>query len=294
MEKRKYAGTWTAIVTPFKNDGSLDEGAFRGLVKRQIDAGITGIVPAGTTGESPTLSLAEMKRIYEIAVEEAKGKAMVMAGTGSNSTAHALEYTKAAIEAGADCCLVVTPYYNKPTPNGLKAHFRAIADLGLPVIIYNIKGRTALNIETDTMMKLAEHPNIVGVKEASGDIEQIRDVITRRPNDFTVLGGDDNMTFRLMEAGGDGVVSVASNIVPGKIVQMVNYALDGNFEEAGNIDSELQEMFAKIFVETNPIPVKYCLYKMGLCELAYRLPMCEPTQKSKEVLDEMISKYDLI
>ncbi|MEX2145110.1 MAG: 4-hydroxy-tetrahydrodipicolinate synthase [Candidatus Spechtbacterales bacterium] len=294
MEKTKYAGTWTAIVTPFNEDGSLDEQSFRKLVQRQIEGGVTGIVPVGTTGESPTLSLAEMTRLYEITVEESKGKVLVMAGTGSNSTEHAVEYTKAAKEAGADACLVVTPYYNKPTPAGLKAHFAAIADVGLPLFVYNIKGRTALNIETDLLMEMAEHPNIIGVKEASGDINQIKEVIEKRPEGFVVLSGDDGMTLDLMKAGGDGIVSVASNIVPEKVVQLVKYGLSGQMDKAEELNGELSDMFKKIFIETNPVPTKYCLYKMGLCKLAYRLPMCEPTDASKEVLNKMISDYGLI
>lgn len=293
MEKRKYAGTWTALVTPFKKDGSLDEVALVKLVERQIENGITGVVPVGTTGESPTLDYDEYVKIFEIVVKTAAGRIMVMPGTGSNSTVTAVKYTEAAKKAGADCCLVVSPYYNKPTPAGLKLHYKAIADVGLPVIVYNIKGRTGINIDTDTLMAIAEHPMVVGVKEASGDLNQMKEVISQRDDDFTVLCGDDGMTLDLIRAGGDGVVSVASNIVPDKVTEMVDYALGGNFEEAVKLNDHLSDMFDKIFIETNPIPVKYCVSRMGLCELVFRLPMCEPTVESAKILDEMLHNYNL-
>lgn len=291
--KRKYAGTWTAIITPFHADGSLDEGALRKIVQRQIENGVTGVVPVGTTGESPTTSAAEDARIFEIVVEEAAGKVMVMAGTGSNCTREAIEHTEAAKRAGADCCLVVTPYYNKPTQAGIYQHFMAVAEVGLPVIVYNIKGRTGVNIETDTLMRIAQHSAVVGVKEASGDLAQMKDVLDRRSDDFTVLSGDDGLTLELIKMGGDGVVSVASNLVPAKVSEMVEYALVGNFEEAAKINQYLTALFSEIFVETNPIPVKYIASRMGLCELAYRLPMCAPSSKAKEVLDQTIRNYNL-
>ncbi len=293
MSKRKYAGTWTAIITPFHEDGSLDEGALRKIVQRQIENGVTGVVPVGTTGESPTTSAAEDARIFEIVVEEAAGKIMVMAGTGSNCTREAVEHTEAAKRAGADCCLVVTPYYNKPTQEGIYQHFMAVAEVGLPVIVYNIKGRTGVNIETDTLMEIAEHPMVVGVKEASGDLAQMKEVLDRRSDDFTVLSGDDGLTLELIKMGGDGVVSVASNLVPAKVSEMVEYALVGNFEEASKINEYLSALFSEIFVETNPIPVKYIASRMGLCELKYRLPMCEPSEKARAVLEETIRNYNL-
>ena len=294
MDKRKYAGTWTALITPFKSDGSLDEDALRTLVRRQVDGGVTGIVPVGTTGESPTTTDEEDKRIFKIVVEAAAGGVMVMAGTGSNCTRDAVKYTKNAKEAGVDCCLVVAPYYNKPTVDGLKRHYKSIADVGLPVIVYNIKGRTGINIETDTLMEIAQHEMVVGVKEASGDLAQMKEVIARRPEDFTVLSGDDGLTVDLIKEGGDGVVSVASNILPGKVSEMVEYALDGNMEEAEKINKYLAPMFKDLFVETNPIPAKYIASKMGLCELAFRLPMCEPSSDGKKVVDELINNYNLI
>ena len=305
MTKRKYAGTWTAIITPFKKDESLDEEALRKIVRRQAENGVTGVVPMGTTGESPTTAAEEDARVFEIVVDEvgkiaAEGgsKIMVMAGTGSNCTREAVYHTEAAKKAGVDCCLVVTPYYNKPTKEGLRRHFKAVADVGLPVVVYNIKGRCGINIDTETLMEIAKHPMVVAVKEASGDLEQMKEVIKRRDEiagekEFTVLSGDDGITLDLIKLGGDGVISVASNIVPGKVSEMVEYALDGNFEEAGKINEYLAKLFKDIFVETNPVPVKYCASRMGLCELVYRLPMCEPTKESQEYLDAMLREYNL-
>lgn len=300
MNNRKYSGTWTAIITPFTTTGEIDEPAMRALIQRQIANGVTGIVPVGTTGESPTTTFEEDVRIFEIAVEEARKseadggrKVMVMAGTGSNCTRDAVKYTESAKKAGADCCLVVTPYYNKPTPAGLLLHYEAIANVGLPVIVYNIKGRTGVNIETDTLMEMAKHPMIVGVKEASGNLEQMKEVIERRPEDFSVLCGDDGLTLELIKLGGDGVISVASNIVPGQVSEMVEYALVGNMAEAEKIGAHLEQLFKDIFVETNPIPVKYIVHKLGLCELSYRLPMCEPSENAMKVLNETVVNYNL-
>ncbi|MEK7085853.1 MAG: 4-hydroxy-tetrahydrodipicolinate synthase [Patescibacteria group bacterium] len=310
MTKRKYAGTWTALITPFKKDGELDEDALRKLVRRQAANGITGVVPVGTTGESPTTTAQEDENIFKIVVDEARkiadgggghasrqaGKIMVMAGTGSNCTEEAVEYTETAKRAGVDCCLVVTPYYNKPTPKGLKLHFKAVADVGLPVIVYNIKGRTGINIDTDTLMEIAAHPMVVGVKEASGDLAQMRDVIARRAGlekEFTVLSGDDGLTLELIKMGGDGVVSVASNLMPKEVSGMVDLALNGKFEEAAAANEGLTRLFKDIFVETNPIPVKYIASRMGLCELSYRLPMCEPSEKAAAALEETIKFYRL-
>ncbi len=294
MTTKKYAGTWTALITPFKKDGGLDEAALRILVRRQIEGGVTGIVPIGTTGESPTTLAAEDRRAIEIVVEEAAGKVQVMAGTGSNSTREAVTYTKAAKEVGAGSCLVVAPYYNKPTPDGLKLHYAAIADVGLPVIVYNIKGRTGINIDTDTLMEMAQNPMIVGVKEASGDIAQMKDVLARRPDDFTVLCGDDAMTLDLMRAGGDGVISVASNIVPREVSTLVRHAAAGEWDEAEKVNEHLADMFKKLFIESNPIPVKYCAARMGTCELVYRLPLCPPTATSQTVLDTLLKDYGLL
>ena len=256
MREMPYAGAWTALITPFKADGSLDEDALRRLVNFQIDNGITGIVPLGTTGESPTMSPQEDHRTIEIVVEETRGRVRVIAGTGSNCTREAVDYTQAAKVAGADACLVVAPYYNKPTPEGLKLHYKAIAEVGLPVIVYNIKSRCGINIETDTLMEMAKDPMIVGVKEASGNIEQMKEVIGRRPVDFTVLSGDDNMTFPLMQSGGDGIISVAANIIPNDVAELVRLAATGAWKEAEKQNGRLANLFKHMFIETNPIPLK--------------------------------------
>ena len=305
---RKYAGTWTAIVTPFRKDGGVDDAALRTMVQRQIAGGVTGIVPVGTTGESPTTTTEEDARIFQIVVEErdkavANGgpRVMVMAGAGSNSTHEASEYIGNAKKAGVDCCLIVSPYYNKPTQKGLRLHYLALAELGLPIIVYNIKGRTGVNIETNTLMEIAKHPMIVGVKEASGDMVQIKDVLARRDalekdmaKEFAVLSGDDGLTIEVMKNGGDGVVSVAGNLVPKELSEMVKMAATGDFDGAGKENEKLARLFKDIFVETNPIPVKYIASRMGLCELAFRLPMCEPEDKTKEYLEETIKFYKLI
>ena len=294
MTQRKYAGTWTALITPFKQDGSLDEKALRLMVERQIKGGITGVVPMGTTGESPTLTGEEAVRLFEIVMDQVAGRVRVMAGTGSNCTASAVHHTENAKKAGVDCCLVVCPYYNKPTPAGLIQHYHAIADVGLPVIVYNIKGRTGINIDTDTLMQIAEHERVVGVKEASGNLDQMKEVIARRSDDFTVLCGDDGLTLDLISAGGDGVVSVASNIIPDRVVEMVKEAMAGNRENAKHLNNELSRIFKEIFIESNPIPVKYIMHRMGYCDLTYRLPMCPPTEKSRGILDDLIHSYKLI
>ncbi len=288
-----YSGTWTAIITPFKEDETLDETAFRKLIHRQIQNGVTGIVPVGTTGESPTTTADEDYRIFKIATEEASGEIRVMVGTGSNCTKDAIKYTENAKKAGADCCLVVSPYYNKPTQSGMLAHYKAIADVGLPVIVYNIKGRTSINIETDTLMEMAKHEMIVGVKEASGDLEQMEAVIENRPNQFSILSGDDGLTLSLIKMGGHGVVSVSSNVAPDQVSKMVNYALNGNFEEAEKLNDHLENMFKDLFVETNPIPVKYVLSQMGLCSPTFRLPLCTPSADAKKILDKLIIRYQL-
>ncbi len=292
--QRTYAGTWTALVTPFLDDGSIDEPALRQLVRDQIAGGITGVVPVGTTGESPTTTPEEDQTIFRIVKEEAQGKIMVMAGTGSNCTREAVEHTKHAKAIGADACLVVCPYYNKPTQEGLRLHFLEVAKVGIPIIVYNIKGRTGINMTTDTLMELAKNPNIVGVKEASGDLEQMREVITRRPTNFTVLSGDDGLTLDLIKMGGDGVISVASNIVPEQISQLVQLALSQKYEEAQVIHDHLARLFKDLFIETNPIPVKYAVSQMGKCKLNYRLPMCPPSSQTEGILNETLKFYNLI
>ena len=289
-----FSGTWTALITPFKNDQSVDFAALKKLVQRQIQAGITGLVPVGTTGESPTLTHDEYAQIFDFVVQESKGKAKVLCGTGSNSTKIAIEHTMMAKKAGADACLVVCPYYNKPTQEGLKQHFLAIAETcQIPIIVYNIKGRTGVNMTTDTLLELAKNKYIVGVKEASGDLAQIKEVIARRPADFTVLSGDDGLTLEVLKMGGDGVISVASNVLPSAMVNLVKFGLNNDFAAATSAHANLQRLFTDLFIETNPLPVKFLLAKMGLCELQYRLPLCAPNAATQEKLIETLRHYHL-
>jgi 4-hydroxy-tetrahydrodipicolinate synthase len=291
-----FKGVFTAIITPFKEDGSVDEECLKKLIDFNIENGVSGIVPCGTTGESPTLSHDEHDRVIELTVQHVNKRVPVIAGTGSNSTAEAVRLTKHAEEVGVDACLVVNPYYNKPTQEGLYRHFKAVADsVKIPIVVYNIKGRTAVNVETATLIRLANDcSNIVAVKEASGDINQMKDVIAQRKEGFSVLSGDDNITLELIKAGGNGVVSVASNIVPDRMVAMVKAALDGNFEEAEKINNELAPLFEAEFIETNPIPMKCALAMKGMCNEVYRLPMCELKPENKEKLKQVLEEMKII
>ena len=291
-----FKGVLTAIITPFKEDESIDEEAFKRLIDFNIKNGVSGIVPCGTTGESPTLDHQEHDKVIELTVKYVNKRVPVVAGTGSNSTKEAIRLTQHAEKAGADAVLVVNPYYNKPTQEGLYRHFKAVADsVKIPMIIYNIKGRTGVNVETPTLIRLANGcKNILGVKEASGDINQMKSVIAQRPEGFSVLSGDDNITLELIKAGGDGVISVASNIVPEKMSAMVKSALEGDFETAEKLDKELAPLFEAEFIETNPIPMKYMLYLKGMCNEVYRLPMCELRPESKEKVEEVLKEMKLI
>ena len=291
-----FKGVFTAIITPFKKDESVDEECLKKLIDFNINNGVSGIVPCGTTGESPTLSYGEHDKVIELTVKYVNKRVPVIAGTGSNSTKEAIGLTKHAEEAGADACLLVNPYYNKPTQEGLYRHFKAIADsVKFPCIIYNIKGRTGVNVETSTLMRLAKDcKNIVGVKEASSDLNQIKDVISKRPKGFCVLSGDDNMTLDLIKAGGDGVISVASNIIPDRIVAMVKEALSGDYARAEKLNNELMPFFKAEFIETNPIPIKCALALKGMCKETYRLPMCELSHEHKEELNKVMKEMRII
>jgi 4-hydroxy-tetrahydrodipicolinate synthase len=289
-----FSGAFTAIVTPFKA-GSVDEAAYKELIRFNIEGGVSGIVPCGTTGESPTLSHEEHKRVIEIAVKEVAGQVKVIAGTGSNSTEEAIELTRHAKSIGADAALMVSPYYNKPTQEGLYRHFSKVAEaVDMPVILYNIQGRTAVNIENSTVARLSEVPNIVGVKEASGNILQMSEVIRLCGSDFDVLSGDDQMTFPLMALGGKGVISVVTNIVPEKMSALVSNMLAGKIDEARAQHFAIFELCQAMFVETNPVPVKAALALMGKIEMEYRLPLCEPSAASLEKLKGVLQRYGLI
>jgi 4-hydroxy-tetrahydrodipicolinate synthase len=295
MNKKAFQGTGTALVTPFKSDGSVDEKALRGLVDFQIAEGIDMILPCGTTGEGATLTAEETDRVTQIVVEQAKHRVPVIVGAGSNSTAKAIEGTKRARRLGADGVLSVGPYYNKPTQQGFYEHFKAIAEAeDIPVIVYNVPGRTASNIEAKTMLRLAEIRNIVAVKEASGNLGQIMDILRDRPSDFRVLCGDDAMALAVVALGGDGVVSVASNQAPRMMSEIINAGLDGNFARAREIHYKLLPLMNINFIESNPIPVKAALAMMGLIEENYRLPMVRISPLNREKVAKVMEEVGLL
>ncbi len=289
-----FQGTITALVTPFKN-GQIDEKALRDLIEYQIANGVDGLVPCGTTGESPTLSHDEHDKVIEITIDAAKKRVPVIAGTGSNSTSEALRLTQHAYEAGADGALIACPYYNKPTQEGVYLHFERIAKtVPIPIIPYNIPGRTGINMSAELIARLSKISNIVGVKEASGSIKQMNDVIDLCHSEFNVLSGDDGLTLPLMSIGGKGVISVASNIVPRDMSAMVNAALQGNFEKARSLHKKMSPLFDALFIEVNPTPVKAALAMMGKIEYEYRLPLCKMAQGNYDKLAGVLKRYGLI
>jgi len=290
-----FTGVGTALVTPFSKSGDLDERAVRRLGRRQIDAGVHFLVPCGTTGENPTLTLAERIRIVETLADEAAGKTPVLAGAGGYDTKEIIHLADEMRKAGATGLLSVTPYYNKPTQEGLFQHFRAIADsTPLPVIVYNVPGRTGVNVETATLARLSAIPNIVGVKEASGNITQMADVCNAVPDDFLVLSGDDAITLPLMALGGRGIISVVSNEIPREMAQMVEAAERGDFAAARAIHRRILPLMQINFVESNPVPVKAAMAAMGLLEEVYRLPMCSPKPESREKILKVLKGLDLL
>ncbi len=291
----RLQGVFTALVTPFNKDGSVDEKALRELVEGQIKAGISGLVPMGTTGESPTLDHKEHMRVIEVVVDQTKRRVPVIAGTGSNSTDEAVMMTKQAHAIGADASLQVAPYYNKPSQEGFYRHFSALADCApIPCIIYNIPGRCGKNVETQTILRLAKHPNIVGVKEASGSLPQVMDIIAEKPDSFTLLSGDDNLTLPIIAVGGSGIISVASNLIPKQMIEMVDAALSGDAAKAKELHYRLLPIFKIIFIDTNPIPIKYALSLKGMMEEAYRLPLCPMDEGSKAKMREILKSSQLI
>lgn len=287
-----FEGAYTAIVTPFDRSGKLDFECFRSLIENQVEAGIDGIVPVGTTGESPTLDMDEHSLVIERAVEYAAGRIKVVAGTGANSTAEAIELTRHAMEAGADGTLQVTPYYNKPNQEGLYRHFSAVADLGLPVMLYNVPGRTSREITVETVARLSGHPKVVCIKEAGGKVERVSQILD--VCDIEVLSGDDSLAVPMMEAGAKGVVSVASNIIPGEVAEMIHLMLDGNTEEAKRLHHKYEDLFRDLFVDTNPIPVKAAMAMMDMCLETYRLPLCEMSDEARNVLRSTMSRAGLL
>ena len=290
-----FQGSIVAMVTPFHN-GMIDEPKVKELVELHVKHGTDAIVPCGTTGESPTLSHDEHRRMIELTVAAAAGRIPIIAGTGSNSTAEAIDLTKHAERAGANGALVVNPYYNKPTQEGLYRHFRAVAEAtSLPVLVYNIQGRTAVNIETDTMARLVRDcSTIVGVKEASGSLDQMSQVILACGPEFTVLSGDDNITLPLLAIGGRGVISVIANIVPRETSDMVHAALDGDWKRARELHYKLFPLARAAFLETNPIPIKEAMAMAGMLEPEFRLPMCRMGDGNREKLRVILSNYGLV
>jgi 4-hydroxy-tetrahydrodipicolinate synthase len=291
-----FTGCGTALVTPFRPDQSLDEAALRRLVQRQAAAGISFVVPVGTTGESPTLSAAEQRRVVEITVEEAcKTKTPVLAGAGGNNTAHVIEMARSFQDLGADGILSVAPYYNKPTQEGLYQHYKALAAaVSLPIILYNIPGRTGVNIETPTVARLAEIENIVGVKEASGNISQMAAVLAAVPPRFLVLSGDDAITIALMALGGKGVISVVANEIPAEMTRLTQFCLDGDFSAAREIHNKYFNLIEANFVETNPGPAKAAMALMGLLEPVFRLPMVAPKPENLAKIRAALEAVGLI
>ncbi len=281
----QFTGLYTAIITPFLEDGSFDAESFKKIIDNQIAGGVDGLVVLGTTGESPTVTTAEHDEIIALAAKYVDGRVQVIAGTGSNSTAEAIHHSQAAQAAGVDGLLQVNPYYNKPSQKGLYEHFKAIADsVDIPIMLYNIQGRTGVNLETPTLLRLAEHPNIIAVKEASGNLEQMREVIVQVPEGFTVLSGDDGLTLELCKMGGHGVVSVVSNIFPAEMRTFVDDCLAGNWGAAEGFQGRFNEFFDVCFIETNPQPIKTLMAEAGFCQEVFRLPMVTMEDENREEL----------
>ncbi|MFN3322109.1 MAG: 4-hydroxy-tetrahydrodipicolinate synthase [Bryobacteraceae bacterium] len=289
-----FTGCGTALVTPFKKDLTLDETRLRQLVRRQIESGINFLVPCGTTGESPTLTRAEHMRVVEITLEEAQGIVPVLAGAGGYNTAEVIELARDLQAMGADGILSVTPYYNKPTQEGLYQHYKAIASaIALPIIVYSVQGRTGVNVEPATLLRLAEIDNIVGVKEASGNISQMATILHRVPEKFNVLSGDDAVTIPLISLGGQGIISVVSNQIPVEMTRLTQLALEGDFAGARALQKKYLPLMEVNFVESNPIPVKTALGMMGLLEPVFRLPLVPPQPANKARIEAVLKETGL-
>src|ERR1700722_13569303 len=290
-----FTGTGTALVTPFRRDGSLDEDTLRKLVKRQIHAGVNFLVPCGTTGESPTLTHEEHLRVVSITVQESNGNIPVLAGAGGYNTGEVIDMARDLTRIGADGFLSVTPYYNKPTQEGLYQHFCAFANsTSLPIILYSVPGRTGVNIEPTTVARLSKVPNIIGIKEASGNISQMAAILNQVDDDFTVLSGDDAITLPLIALGGRGVISVVSNEIPRDMARLTRFALDGDFPAARQIHRRVHPLMEINFVESNPIPVKAAMAQMGLLEQVWRLPLVPPKAENEERIRAVLESLELL
>ena len=292
--KKSFEGSMVAMVTPFR-DGKVDEAKIRELVEFHVKHGTDAIVPCGTTGESPTLNHAEHKRVVEVTIQAAAGRLPVIAGTGSNATAEAIDLTQHAKKAGADGVLMVCPYYNKPTQPGLIAHYQAVAAaVDIPIIMYNIPGRTGVNMLPETVAKLAQVPNIVGIKEASGSLEQMTEVISLCGDRITVLSGDDTLTLPLMAVGGRGVISVIANICPKEVAEITRASLNGDWKRAKEIHLRLFPLCKAMFYETNPIPVKTAMQILGRLNGELRLPLCTMSPSNRDKLEKALKAYGLL
>ena len=290
-----FTGTGTALVTPFRSDGSLDEPTLRALIKRQIEAGIDFLVPCGTTGESPTLTHEEHLRVVEIAVELAKGRVPVLAGAGGYNTAEVIALARELAALGADGILSVTPYYNKPTQEGLYQHYKAIAAaVALPIVVYSVQGRTGVNVEPATVRRLSEIENIAGIKEASGNVSQMAAILNAVPDDFLVLSGDDALTLPVIALGGRGVISVVSNEIPADMARMTHLALSGDFAAARQVHRRVHPLMEVNFVESNPIPVKAAMAQMGLLESVWRLPLVAPKAENEARIRAVLESLNLL
>ena len=285
MPSLSFAGAHTALVTPFK-DGALDESALEALIEIQIQGGISGIVPVGTTGESPTLSHEEHRRVIEIAVKAAAKRILVIAGTGSNATSEAVELTVEAEKLGADAALLVAPYYNKPSAEGLYRHFKKVAEaVSIPIVLYSIPGRCGIEIPVSVVVRLAaDCPNVLAIKEAGGSVERVNQLRTALPASFQILSGDDSLTLPFMAAGAVGVISVASNIIPAEVEGLVQSFLKGDISKAQEIQTRYYPLFRDLFIEPNPVPIKTALAAKGICKDDVRLPLCEMTKTNKDIL----------
>ncbi len=287
-----FKGVYTALVTPFHSNGDVDWQKLDELVEFNIAGGVDGIVPVGTTGESPTLRTDEHLRVIKAVTEKAAGRCKIVAGTGANSTAEAVELTEAVKEFGVDGTLQVTPYYNKPNSSGLIQHFSAVADLGVPVVLYNVPGRSAKEIPLDVVAELAKHEHIVSVKEAAGSVERVTEI--KKLCDIEVMSGDDSLALPMIKEGACGVISVASNIIPAEVCALINAALEGNYETAQELHNKYAQLFDDLFIDTNPIPIKAAMAMKGLVEETYRLPMCSTTDENKAVLRASLEKAGVL
>lgn len=295
MATQKIQGVITALITPFNRDLSVDYGKLKALVEEQVQSGVNGILPMGTSGESPTVSAEEHSNIIRITIEQVAGRIPVFAGTGSNCTQEAIKLTQEAADFGADFTLQVAPYYNKPTQEGFYRHFSEIAEKGnLPVVLYNIPGRSGKNIEPETVLRLANNSRIVGIKEASGSLPQAMEILAGCPADFMLFSGDDNLTLPLIAVGADGVISVAGNLIPSQMVSFTRAALQGDMEAARSQNIYWAPLFKNLFIETNPVPVKTALAMMGKIEAVFRLPLCPMTDEHQAVLKKQLQHYRLI